>query len=245
MGFGARSSRNPPCRMGALDIRRSVWLDRPMADAELVYVADPMCSWCWGFSSVVAELSATVPVTVMVGGLRPGTTQPLDDRTKAMIREHWSHVHEATGQPFDFAFFDRAEFVYDTEPACRAVVAARSLDASASVPFLAHLQRAFYSEGRDVTDAATLVELAGTFGLDRAAFEVCWRSDETVRATRRDFAHCREIGVTAYPALLGRLGETTRLITIGYHSKEATERLVERWLERAGAHGAAPRPSPA
>lgn len=95
-------------------------------DRQIIYVADPMCFWCWGFSPVIHSIresfDGTLTVQLLMGGLRPGTTDPMDEAAKIMVREHWDHVREASGQPFDFGFFDRAGFVYDTEPAPRAVV---------------------------------------------------------------------------------------------------------------------------
>jgi len=45
--------------------------------AHLLYVADPMCSWCWGFAPVIADICAAfgdrLPVRPVMGGLRPGT----------------------------------------------------------------------------------------------------------------------------------------------------------------------------
>jgi len=42
----------------------------------LIYVVDPMCSWCWGFSPVLKELmrqyQGQISFQLMVGGLRPG-----------------------------------------------------------------------------------------------------------------------------------------------------------------------------
>lgn len=51
----------------------------------LIYVADPMCSWCYGFGPQLADLrarladtlGAPVPVTLVTGGLRPGQREPL------------------------------------------------------------------------------------------------------------------------------------------------------------------------
>ena len=68
-----------------------------------------------------------------MGGLRAGNTEPMTDKDKDYIRGAWAKVGEATGQPFDPSFFDR-EFVYDTEPACRAVVAARRLKPNMALP---------------------------------------------------------------------------------------------------------------
>ena len=95
----------------------------------LLYIADPMCSWCWGFAPVIAEIRerfmARLPVHLVMGGLRPGTSRQMDETSKVETRHHWEHVQEASGQPFDFGFFDREGFVYDTEPAARAVVVLR------------------------------------------------------------------------------------------------------------------------
>ena len=42
----------------------------------LLYIADPMCSWCYGFAPVITEiaqrLAGLAPVRVVMGGLRPG-----------------------------------------------------------------------------------------------------------------------------------------------------------------------------
>ena len=91
--------------------------------ANLLYIADPMCSWCWGFSPVIElvrkNFENQLPMQVLMGGLRPGTNEPMGDSMKNEIKEHWKHVHQATGQPFDYSFFDRKGFVYDTEPAAQ------------------------------------------------------------------------------------------------------------------------------
>ena len=139
----------------------------------LVYFADPMCSWCWGFAPAMEAVGAQhpeLPVRLVMGGLRPFTAGAMDAAAKARTRSHWQHVEAASGQPFDFAFFEREGFIYDTEPAARAVVAARRLAPEAAFPLYHRIQRAFYAGNRDVTDAGVLSELAAEGGLDRQAF---------------------------------------------------------------------------
>ena len=42
-------------------------------DRTLVYIADPMCSWCWGFAPVIDELvrefAGQLSLRVVAGGL--------------------------------------------------------------------------------------------------------------------------------------------------------------------------------
>ncbi len=119
-------------------------------DREILLIVDPMCSWCWGFSPVIRAIvdayAGRAPVYPIVGGLRPLTSDTMNDRAKEKIRHHWEQVHEASGQPFDFSFFDRDGFIYDTEPACRALVTVRFLKPKLSLTFLELLHKAFYAK---------------------------------------------------------------------------------------------------
>jgi putative protein-disulfide isomerase len=214
---------------------------------QLVYFADPMCSWCWGFSPVIEaarnRFGDELPVRLILGGLRPGTTEVMDDAAKRMIREHWDHVHAASGQPFEFAFFEREGFVYDTGPACRAAVAVRRQDPEKALAFLKHLHQAFYTENRDVTDRETLCALASELGLDRERFAESFDAEETLQETKRDFAISRRAGVTGFPTLLaGSDAEGYAIVTVGYQPWEKVEALIAAWLEqrREQARSAAP-----
>lgn len=209
-------------------------------DPQLVYFADPMCSWCWGFVPVLDALEArfrdVAPLSVVMGGLRPGQEEPLDEATKGMIRGHWEHVEEATGQPFDYSFFDREGFVYDTEPASRAVVAARLAQPGDGRRLLVALQRAFYAENRDITDEEVLIELAcESIGACPKTFR-CALDDPRVRSeTQRDFLFARELGVNGFPALLARKGEEIAFVTMGWRPLSDLEAPLARWLARPPA----------
>ncbi len=210
----------------------------------LIYIADPMCSWCWGFAPVLKvvheRFGVRLPLRLLLGGLAIGTTKALNEAGKEEIRHHWEHVAELTGQPFDFSFFEREGFVYDTEPACRAIVAARRLRAISALDFLSHLHRAFYTQNRDITDLATLNALAAEFGFDRSQFESAWTADETGDETRADFQITRRFGITGYPALLAGDGDGGySIITLGYQPQAKIEGMIAAWLAWQDDHAAA------
>ena len=92
------------------------------ADGEIIYIGDPMCSWCWGISNHLQELKehfAEHKFSIVLGGLRPGGGDPWDDNFKGFLKHHWEEVTARSGQPFGYKLFDRASFNYDTEPPCR------------------------------------------------------------------------------------------------------------------------------
>ncbi len=207
---------------------------------ELIYVTDPMCSWCYGFSPAMAQVrdafGERAPLRVLLGGLFPGTEKPLDADGKATVREHWEHVAEATGQEFDYGFFGREGFVYDTEPACRAVVVVRALRPGAEFDYLRAVHAAFYAENRDVTDPAVLAALAEPFGFTADEFTNAFRSQEARKAAWQDFQTARHLGISSFPTLLAREGSQATLVTMGWRPYEEVERALEVWLGETRVH---------
>ncbi|MBS3186438.1 DsbA family protein [Pseudomonas sp. PCH44] len=205
--------------------------------ARLIYVMDPMCSWCWGFAPVAAALiaqaaEAGVSTRLVPGGLRTGGSA-LDGSTRKYILEHWQAVAEATAQPFRFDGAMPDGFVYDTEPACRALVTARELDAERVWPLLALIQRSFYEQGVDVTRAPQLVELAEQAGFDRERFAQQFTSHDIRAATSADFSWVQDLGIAGFPTLLAERNGQLALLTNGYQPLGSLQPLLGRWLQQA------------
>jgi putative protein-disulfide isomerase len=186
----------------------------------LWYVADPMCSWCWGFAHVIEAVRDAyrdrLRVALLLGGLRPGTTEPVTEVFRAEILHHWQQVQTRTGQPFRFEGALPDGFVYDTEPASRAVVAAAELDAGQTYPMFKAIQQAFYAEGTDVTDPENLAHLAASLGLDAGAFRARLGADLTLQKTRTSFLRARQWGVRGFPSLVLQQGKARHLLSQGY-----------------------------
>lgn len=207
----------------------------------LIYFADPMCSWCWGFAPTMAAVSARyagiLPIRLIMGGLRPGTEEPMTEAAKQAVRPHWGHVTEASGQPFDYGFFDRGGFVYDTDPAARAVVLVRRGRPDRALAFLERVQRAFYAENRDVTDPEVLADLAGEFGLERDSFLADHASQAAKEETWRDYATSQRAGVTGFPTLIGGPDAEGAygVVTRGFAPTDQVLAIIDQWLTRAAA----------
>jgi putative protein-disulfide isomerase len=204
----------------------------------LLYVMDPMCSWCWGFADVAQALvqqaqASGVVLHLVMGGLRTGSGAALDPATRRYILDHWQAVATTTGQQFRFDDALPDGFVYDTEPACRAVVAARHLEPEFAFRLVGLIQRAFYVQGRDVTQAAVLTELAEQAGLPRIEFAEAFDSAERLAETQADFAWVQDLGIAGFPTLLAERDGQLALLTNGYQALEQLSPLLERWLARA------------
>jgi putative protein-disulfide isomerase len=211
----------------------------------LIYVADPMCSWCYGFGRTMDELladpgaAAPLQLALVMGGLRPFTTDPMAPDRVAEILGHWQHVREASGQPFAEAphtALDEPGFVYDTEPASRAVVAVRGLWPAQVWRYFKAVQRAFYADARNVTQPEVLADLAEQQGLPRIEFARAFASTEVRDATGRDFAQTQAWGIRGFPALVAEHAGALHLVATGYLGIAALRERLALLDSPAAAH---------
>lgn len=205
-------------------------------DKELIYVGDPMCSWCWGFSPVMLALAeqcgSRAKVSVVMGGLHAGTIEPQDKERKDFLRRHWAEVNERTGQPFSYSLLERDDFVYDTEPSCRAVITVRNMHSDMkALEFFSILQKAFYVDNADIPKQDVLVQLAEDFGLEKDEFKNRFASEEMIKETGNDFEYGRSLGVSGYPTVVVRDENQYACLTWGYQSLEVLQPILEDWLE--------------
>ena len=201
----------------------------------LIYFGDPMCSWCYGFEPVLKTIAdhfgERLPIGMVLGGLRVGTQHAMTPKDKDEVRHHWEHVNEASGQPFDYSFFDRDRFVYDTEPACRAVALVRRTAPDSGFGYFADLQRAFYGEGRDITKADVLAGLTNGHGLSQEAFLASFDEPSAHKEVQNDFYLAQKAGVRGFPTLLaGTVSGGLQLVCQGYRPIDGLIEGLEAWL---------------
>ncbi|MEP9324821.1 DsbA family protein [Paraburkholderia phymatum] len=194
---------------------------------KLIFVGDPMCSWCYGFGKEMSAIAQSMPgleVQVVVGGMAAGSTQLLDDAAKQFRLTHWARVEQMSGAVFNReALMARKNFVYDTEPVCRAVVTARTIAPNVDVlKVFRAFQRAFYVDGLDTTDGNVLAEIGARAiaeqGIETTAdvFFEASTSDEVIDATQRDFELTRRLGVRGFPSLFVEIDGKIGQLSSGY-----------------------------
>lgn len=199
----------------------------------LIYIADPMCSWCYGFGPELAALLEGLPglpIEVVVGGLRAYNAEPMDEELKKSLLEHWRKVADQSGLPFQYDGLSRENFIYNTEPACRAVVTARRLAPDTALFVFHEIQRAFYAEGKDVTQGDVLASVCTTamteagHPVNEADFLATWSSEAAVMATHEDFMQARSWEITGFPTLVLERDGKLDMVTSGF---VAMPRLIE------------------
>ena len=205
-----------------------------MTQPVLWYFADPMCSWCWGFAPAMDAIKQNfgdrMQVSLTLGGLRPGMREPLTDSAREDILHHWREVHKMTGQPFLFDGALPEGFVYDTEPACRAVVSLAELRPETTLPYFKRLQQAFYAEQVDVTQTDVLLNFALAFDVNDTRFIELFHSDDMREKTLKHFQKTRAFSVRGFPTCILQTDKGYIMLSSGYRPFDELKPEIEALL---------------
>jgi len=195
----------------------------------LYYFVDPMCSWCFGFSSEIKKVRSKFPeIQYIMGGLAPDSAIPMTAEIKEYVKHHWHEVATRTGANINFEFWDKHTPTRSTYQACRAVIAAGLQGEENKVVMLEALQKAYYQEARNPTDDHTLIEVAGEIGLDTEQFKDDLYSEQVQELFRQDLGFKNAFGIQGFPTLVMQKDDNFYALTIGYIEAEVV-------LERAQA----------
>ncbi len=117
-----------------------------MSTSTLYYIADPMCSWCWGFQptleSIIDILPEEIDVRYVMGGLAKDSDEPMPADTLEYVKQQWQLVTDRTGAQFNWDFWTACQPKRSTYPACRAVIAAGEQQEGGSEDMFHAIQRA-------------------------------------------------------------------------------------------------------
>jgi putative protein-disulfide isomerase len=190
--------------------------------AELIYIGDPMCSWCYGFSPELDKIKDSFPdikFTMVMGGLRAGGDEGMDE-LRGFLTEHWKEVEKTSGQKFNHAILKTKGFTYDTEPACKAVTLIRNLYPQSEYHFFKLLQKAFYVDNQSPLDVNTYLSIMEHLKLDTKVFHKEIFKDKAKDIVNADFQYSQNLGVTGFPTLIMKVENKYYRLTSGYAKAE-------------------------
>lgn len=193
-----------------------------MADkATLVFVHDPMCSWCWAFRPVWTEITQRLPASIstrrLVGGLAPDSKDPMPLELQQKLQLTWQTIQQKVpGTQFNFGFWEQCSPKRSTYPACRAIIAACEQDALFEEPMILAIQQAYYLQSRNPSERSTLIELADEIGLDVTLFAKAIDSKRVQDELIRQIREGRSMGANGFPSLVLEQAGQHQLLQYSY-----------------------------
>ncbi|MGW1784957.1 DsbA family protein [Streptomyces sp. NPDC002143] len=174
----------------------------------LTYAFDAYCGWCYGLGPALHEFAEAnterIELRVLAGGLFAGP-RALPLAAYPHIPEANARIAELTavtfGEAYDKVLVEGSR-VMDSADAATGLVALRSQPGANALDAAAELQRAWYVDGRDLSDSQVYRDLAVRLGLDADAVVAAYAEPATRAQAEADFRECRRLGVEGYPTLL-------------------------------------------
>ncbi len=200
---------------------------------KLIYVGDPMCSWCYGISpeldKVASHYKGKLEIEIVMGGLRPYNTETMFD-LKDFLADHWQEVNHRSGQPFSYGILENQKITYDTEPPSRAVVTVRQLTPHKTLAFFTAIQKDFYFKNKNMHLVESYYSSLDELGIDRDKFYTLFMSDEMKTLVKKDFERANSLKVHSFPTLLLVKNDRTYFVANGYSTVDKMIERIDKYL---------------
>lgn len=202
--------------------------------------SDPVCPWCYiGKAHLDRALGARTDQPFLIewhpfqlnpemppGGMDRAAYLEAKFGGKERAAQIYARVEEAAreaGLAIDFGKIPRIPNTLDAHR----VIHWAGLEGR-QTPVKAALLRAYWCEGRDIGDHATLAGIAGECGLDRAAIARLLAGDTDRAAIVARDAHARERGVNAVPTFV----IANRYVVSGAQPPSVWEQVIAELADR-------------
>lgn len=196
--------------------------------AKLIYVYDPMCSWCWGYRETWLKLKEALgdklAIEYKVGGLAPDSDEPMPEDMQQFLQQTWQRIEQQLGTKFNHDFWLNTQPRRSTYPACRAVLVARQYNKE--LEMLYAIQKAYYLNAQNPSDISTLANLAEQIGLAKNTFITEIQSEKINSLLMNEINEVRSLPVQGFPSLVIENKGNYYAVPVNYQDWQSTYQKV-------------------
>ena len=208
----------------------------------MYYCYDAYCGWCYGFSPVMRKIAEeykdSIEIEVLSGGMMTGDAVLPIEKIAPYIQGAYKRVEELTGIKFgeDFLWHinnpDQSDWVMNSEKPAIALCIFKEYYPHRQLEFATDLQYALNDEGRDLDDNEAYRHLLEKYSIQPEIFYEKLMSEEYMEQAYYEFAMCKQLQVTGFPAVLLQLNESKfYLLARGYTPYEELRERIENVLK--------------
>lgn len=211
----------------------------------LIYCYDAYCGWCYGFSEVIKKIQSEyknrMEFEVLSGGMiLPEEPVPIAATAK-YIEQEYKRVEELTQAKFgeDYLWHiqhpDQSDWFPNSEKPAIALCVFKDYYPDQQISFAADLQYALHFEGRDLTDDEAYRLLLYKYNIPAEEFYEKLNDEEYKEQAYYEFALCKQLKVTAFPAAFIQLSDIKFYMVVqGYTDFETLDERIQNVLKENG-----------
>lgn len=208
-----------------------------MTNGGIIYVWDPLCGWCYTFSTVLArirnEFAGAFDFDILSGGLAIGERVGPVSQKAVYIRKRLPDVERISGVKFGEKYLqllDEGNSVNDSLPPSIAFKVLRSFRDNEAFNFAYLIQHAHFYEGKDLGNIRVYLEICEKYEINKHAFMERFEDPAFRKMAEDDFQLTRNWGVEKYPSLVGKKEHEMELIHKGYATFDELKKILEEKL---------------
>ncbi len=207
-------------------------------DSKFIYLYDPLCGWCYGFSSHLQKFHKAhqqVPIEVFSGGMVVGSRVGPLSQMAQYIKDALKRVESLSGVKFGEHFManlnNGSEMIFDSEPPSRAGLILKEFSAHQELEIAHTIQEIIYKEGKDPNISSSYHLLAKKIGITPDLFDEYFSNHSFSLGVQDEFSHVKKFGVSGYPTLIYHSNNQYYLLSNGFTKTENLERTYQAILD--------------
>jgi len=190
----------------------------------LIYVYDPLCGWCFGFSPVMKmvekDFGTKFLIEVLPGGMMLGENAGSINDVAPFIKTAYRDVENYTGVKFGETFVKQVLMpgtrVLNSELPCMAHTFFCEKFAERSVEIAHDIQQLMYVDGADLNLVSGYAKMLLKYNISQTDFNLAMNKEQLKSRTYHSFALVQKYGISGFPALLFDRGDSLFVIAKGY-----------------------------
>lgn len=208
----------------------------------IIYCYDAYCGWCYGFSPVIKRIAEEYKdqfdFEVLSGGMIITEKAKHISVTAAYVEQAYKVVEEQTGIKFgqDYLWHithaEDSDWYPSSEKPAIALCIFKEFYPERQIEFATDLQYALHCEGRDLCDDEAYIHLLEKYSIQPETFYTKLKSEAYKEMAYYEFALCKQLQVTGYPAVLLQINDTKfHLLARGYTTYEDLKERLDTVLK--------------
>ena len=208
-----------------------------MMKSKIIYIYDPLCGWCYGFSPVIRKIQEEykdkMDFDIISGGMIVGDRVGPVGAFADYILKALPRLEEMTGvkfgEPYLSKLKDKSLYQSSLKP-CIALEVFKSYNQKDAIAFASAIQKAQYIDGHDLQDDSVYLELLKPYAIATEEFLQKLNSDEFKYETTNQFKMIQDWGISGFPAVILVKDNQFYLIAKGYVDYENLSKVIEKIL---------------
>jgi putative protein-disulfide isomerase len=204
-----------------------------MPNQKIIYVWDPLCGWCFGFSAIIhrlrKEFEKQAGFEIISGGLATGDRVGPVSQKAAFIKKRLPDVERISGVKFGEKYIrllDEGTTISDSLPPSIAFNVLKSFRNDLAFDIASAMQSALFTEGKNMNNIKVYLEIAERFEINKHAVMERYEDPVYRKLTEADFALTKGWGVEKYPSIILQNESGIKIIQKGYESYEVLNKLI-------------------